>query len=72
MVLKVIPLRKLYEAIDWQVIVLLRALIPVGTGCSTIHSTRRLLGIDSFAAPDGVSIPKRERKAFESDTIWIW
>lgn len=29
MVLKVIPLRKLYEAIDWPVIVLLGALIPV-------------------------------------------
>jgi di/tricarboxylate transporter len=29
MVLKVIPLRKLYEAVDWPVIVLLGALIPV-------------------------------------------
>jgi len=35
MVLRVVPLRKVYEAVDWPVIVLLAALIPVATATAT-------------------------------------
>ena len=35
MVLKIVPLRKLYDAVDWPVIVLLGALIPVAVAMET-------------------------------------
>jgi len=35
MALRVVPLRKVYEAVDWPVIVLLAALIPVATATAT-------------------------------------
>ena len=35
MVLRVVPLRKLYEAIDWPVIVLLGSMIPVAVAMET-------------------------------------
>jgi di/tricarboxylate transporter len=35
MLLRIIPLRKLYEAVDWPVIVLLAALIPVAGAMAT-------------------------------------
>src|SRR5690606_15431806 len=38
-VLDILPIRELYDAIDWPVIVLLGALIPVGTALETSGAT---------------------------------
>jgi len=53
MALKVLPLRKVYEAIDWPVVVLLGALIPVagamsstGTADLIARSLQQLVGMD--------------------------
>ena len=42
--LSIVPVRELYDGVDWPVVVLLGALIPLGTALETTGATQVLVG----------------------------
>jgi di/tricarboxylate transporter len=55
LLLKILPVRNLYDAIDWPVIILLSAMIPVGSALQSTGLTQ-LLAAQVLSLTDGISV----------------